>query len=205
MLTSGDLWAITRAITGWSRSASSPGSWAGRRHSPPQIPFSRCCPSKRGARWCTHSNPSSLFQYVDELVTLSTNQELGFWHTIGTVCRGWCLVMLGQGDRGISEMTAGVYKKTRATLFGPLVFTMFADAFRTLGQADVGLAHLIDAERQAEATCVRYCQCETFRLRGALLTAQSQYVSASCFVRASPSGAMRVTPRLSFKVKRSLT
>jgi predicted ATPase len=141
--------------------------------------------------WCTHSNPSSLLQYVDELVTLSTNRELGFWHTIGTVCRGWCFVMLGQGDRGISEMTAGVYKKTRATLFGPLVFTMFADAFRTLGQADVGLAHLMDAERQAEATCVRYCQCETFRLRGALLTLIGDLVAAERSLRDAISLAQR--------------
>ena len=116
--------------------------------------------------WCAHSDPSSLLQYADELVTLSTNRELGFWHTIGTVCRGWCLVMLGQGDRGISEMTAGVYKKTRATLFGPLVVTMFADAFRILGQTGVGLAHLMDAERQAEATRVRYCNARRFGCGG---------------------------------------
>ena len=88
-------------------------------------------------------------------------------------------------------MTAGVYKKTRATLFGPLVFTMFADAFRTLGQADVGLAHLMDAERQAEATCVRYCQCETFRLRGALLTLIGDLVAAESSLRDAISLAQR--------------
>jgi predicted ATPase len=118
-----------------------------------------------------------LFRYADELVTLASSRELEFWHTLGIVLRGWCLVMLGQKDQGISEITAGV-SKLRGTLFGPLVVTMFADAFRILGQADAGLAHLIDAERQAEATHVRCWQCETFRLRGALLTLMADRVAA---------------------------
>jgi predicted ATPase len=127
--------------------------------------------------WCAHSDPSILLPYVDELVTLSRNRELGFWHTLGMVLRGWCLVMLGPRDRGISEMTAGV-SKLRGTLFGPLVVTMFADAFRKLGQAGVGLAHLMEAERQAEATRVRCWQCQTFRLRGALLTLMGDRIAA---------------------------
>ena len=140
--------------------------------------------------WCAHSEPSILLPYADELVTLSTNRELGFWHTIGTVLRGSCLVMLGQGDRGISEMTAGV-SKLRATFFGPLVVTMFADAFRILRQAGAGLAHLVEAERQAEATCVRCCQCETFRLRGVLSTLMGDRVAAEGSFRDAISLAQR--------------
>ena len=74
-------------------------------------------------------------------------------------------------------MAAGV-SKLRATLFGPLVVTVFADAFRILGEGNVGLAHLMDAERQAEATGVRCCQCETFRLRGVLVTLMGDCVAA---------------------------
>ena len=142
------------------------------------------------SEWCAHSDPSTLLQYADELVTLSTNRELGFWHTIGLACRGWCLVMLGQGDRGISEMTAGV-SKLRATLFEPIVVTMFADAFRILGQTGAGLAHLMEAERQAEATRVRCCQCQTFRLRGVLLTLMGDRVAAESSFRDAISLAQR--------------
>jgi hypothetical protein len=71
--------------------------------------------------WCVWwSGRSTLLPYAEELVMLSINRELGFWHTISKVCRGWCSVMLGQGDRGISEMTIGL-SKLRATLFGPLL------------------------------------------------------------------------------------
>ena len=142
------------------------------------------------SEWCAHSDPSTLLQHADELVTLSTNRELGFWHTIGLACRGWCLVMLGQGDRGISEMTAGV-SKLRATLFEPIVVTMFADAFRILGQTGAGLAHLMEAERQAEATRVRCCQCQTFRLRGVLLTLMGDRVAAESSFRDAISLAQR--------------
>ena len=142
------------------------------------------------SQWCAHSDPSTLLQYADELVTLSTNRELGFWHTIGLACRGWCLVMLGQGDRGISEMTAGA-SKLRATLFEPIVVTMFADAFRRLGQTGAGLAHLMEAERQAEATHVRCCQCQTFRLRGVLLTLTGDRVAAEGSFRDAISLAQR--------------
>jgi len=103
--------------------------------------------------------------------------------------------MLGQEDRGISEMTAGV-PKLRATLIGPLVVTTFADAFRILGQAGVGLAHLMDAERQAEATRVRCCQCETFRLRGALLTVMGDRVAAESSFHDAVSLSQRQSAKL---------
>ena len=140
--------------------------------------------------WSAHSDPSTLFQHADELVTLSTNRELGFWRTIGLACRGWCLVMLGQGDRGISEMTTGV-SKLRATLFEPIVVTMFTEAFSMVGQTSAGLAHLMEAQRQTEATRVRCCQCETFRLRGVLLTLMGDSIAAEDSFRDAISLAQR--------------
>jgi predicted ATPase len=152
--------------------------------------------------WCAHSDPSILLPYGDELVTLSTNRELGFWHTLGVVLRGWCLVMLGQEGRGISEMTTGV-SKLRGTLFGPLVGTMFADAFRELGQAGAGLAHLREAERQAEATGVRCWQSQTFRLRGTLLTLMDDRVAAERSFRDAISLAQRQGAKL-FELRAAL-
>jgi predicted ATPase len=87
-------------------------------------------------------------------------------------------------------MTAGV-SKLRSTLFEPIVVTMFADAFRMLGQTGAGLAHLREAERQAEATRVRSCQCETFRLRGVLLILMGDCVAAESSFRDAISLAQR--------------
>ena len=119
--------------------------------------------------WCAHSEPSTLLPYVDELVAVSADRDLVFWHKIGTVSRGWCLALLGRRPEGISLMAGGT-SDLRSTCFGPHVLTMMADASRTVGQPAVGLAHLNAAEHQAKATQVAWCQSETLRTRGVLLT-----------------------------------
>jgi predicted ATPase len=48
---------------------------------------------------------------------------------------------------------------------------MLADAHRLAGQVPVGLAHLVEAARIADATQINYVQAETLRLRGDLLIA----------------------------------
>ncbi len=106
--------------------------------------------------WCAHSEPSTLLPYLDELVALSADRDLVFWHKIGTVCHGWCLALLGHGQEAISLMTGGV-SDLRSTCFGPHVLTMMADASRIVGQPEIGLAHLNAAEHQAKATQVAWC------------------------------------------------
>ena len=75
------------------------------------------------AGWSAHSEPSTLLPYADELLALSADRELVFWHKAGMVSRGWCLAMLGRGEQGISLLTDGL-SDLRTTIFGPLVLTM---------------------------------------------------------------------------------
>jgi predicted ATPase len=136
--------------------------------------------------WCTgwsaHSEPSTLLRYTDELLALSADRELAFWHKAGMVSRGWCLAVLGRGEQGVSLLTDGL-SDLGTTIFGPLVLTMLADASRIVGQPGVGLAHLTEAERQAEATHVRWCQSEILRMRGVLLTLTGDRVAAEASFR----------------------
>jgi class 3 adenylate cyclase/tetratricopeptide (TPR) repeat protein len=119
------------------------------------------------AGWFAGSDPRILLPFVDELVALTMERNLTFWHTLGMVSRGWCLVMLGQGQQGLS-LIAGAARDLSTSAFGPLVFTLLADAARIVGQAEVGLAHLIEASSKAETTHIKSSQCEVFRLRGLL-------------------------------------
>jgi len=121
------------------------------------------------AGWCARSAPQILLPLVDELVALTMERNLTFWHAMGTVSRGWCLVMLGHGEQGYSLLSGDAASELRTTCFGPLVFTMLADASRMVGQPEAGLAHLIEAHRKTEVTHVRSSQCEMFRLQGLLL------------------------------------
>ena len=132
--------------------------------------------------WCAHSDPSVLLRYADELLALSADRELAFWHTVGSVSRGWCLAMSGSGEQGISLLTDGL-SDLSTTAFGPVVLTMLADASRILRQPGVGLAHLAQAERQAEATDLGWCQCEILRTRGVLLTLTGDRVAAEASFR----------------------
>ena len=134
------------------------------------------------AGWCAHSEPSTLLRYTDELLALSADRELMFWHKAGMVSRGWCLAVLGSGEQGVSLLTDGL-SDLGTTIFGHLVLTMLADASRIVGQPGVGLAHLTEAERQAEATHVRWCQSEILRMRGVLLTLTGDRVAAEASFR----------------------
>jgi len=156
--------------------------------------------------WCTgwsaHSDPALLLFYADELVALSADRELVFWHKRGLVCRGWCLAALGRGEQGISLLTDGL-SDLGTTIFGPLVLTMLADACRIVGQPGVGLAHLTEAERQAEATHARWCQSEIVRTRGVLLTLTGDCVAAEASFRDAIAVAQRQSAKF-FELRAAL-
>jgi predicted ATPase len=127
--------------------------------------------------WCARSEPSMLLLCADELVALSANRELAFWHKIGLMFRGWCLAALDRGQEAMLLMTAGL-PDLRSTCVGTHVLTMMADAFRLIGQPEIGLTHLKSADQQAKATQVEWCQSETLRMRGVLLTLTGDCVGA---------------------------
>ena len=152
--------------------------------------------------WSAHSEPSILLRYADELLALSADGELVFWHKWGMVTRGWCLAALGRGEQGISLLNDGL-SVLGTTSFGPLVLTMLADASRIVGQPGVGLARLSEADRQAEATNFRWCQCEAFRIRGVLLTLTGDRVAAEASFRDAIALAQRQSAKF-FELRAAL-
>ena len=126
--------------------------------------------------WCAHAEPSKLLSYADELVALSADRELRFWHKRGMMCRGWCLAALGLGEQGIPLMTDGLSDVDHYV--GPLLRTMLAGACGMIGQPGVGLTHLAEAERQTRTAQVRWCQSEMLRTRGGLLALTGDWTAA---------------------------
>ena len=118
------------------------------------------------AEWSAHSEPSLLLSYADELVALTAERELAYWHKRGMVCRGWCLAVLGRGEQGLLLITD--WLSDLGTHVGGLDLIMLADACRCVGQPHDGLAHLTKVDRQIETTHVGWYQCEMLRLRGVL-------------------------------------
>jgi len=145
--------------------------------------------------WCAHADASTLLRYADELFSVSAERELVFWRQLGTAYRGWCLATLGFGEQGVSFLTQALSHHEN-TLFGPLVLTMLADALRIVGRTEMGLARVIEAERQAEATQFRWCQCETLRMRGVLLTLMGDRLAAEDSFRDAISVVQRQGAKL---------
>jgi class 3 adenylate cyclase/tetratricopeptide (TPR) repeat protein len=155
------------------------------------------------AGWCARSAPQILLPIVDELVTLTMERNLTFWHTMGSVSRGWCLVMLGHVEQGFSLLTGGAAADLHTTCFGPLVFTMLADASRAVEQPEVGLIHLTEADRKAEVTHARSCLCEISRLKGLLLMMTGDDGAAEACLRDAIALAQRQGAKL-FELRASL-
>jgi predicted ATPase len=109
--------------------------------------------------------------------------------------------MLGRGEQGIPLMTDRL--SDLGAHVGPLSLTMLADACRLAGQLEVGLAHLTEAERQAEATHVRWCQSETLRTRGVLLALTGDCVGAEASFRDAISVAQRQSAKF-FELRATL-
>jgi len=96
--------------------------------------------------------------------------------------------MSGRAEEGIPLMTDGL--SDLGAHVGSFSLTLLADAYRIVGQSEVALAHLTEAERQADLTHVRWCQSETLRTRAVLLALRGDWVGAEAtFRRAIPARA----------------
>jgi class 3 adenylate cyclase/predicted ATPase len=143
------------------------------------------------AGWCARSEPLALLHNADELIALSTERRLAFWHKQAMVGRGWCLAALGRAEEGISVLIDGL-SAHRATRTEPLALTMLAEAYRIAGQPEVALTHLA----AAEATQVRRILCETLRIRGDLLMLTGERVAAEASFRDAVELARRQSAKL---------
>ena len=52
--------------------------------------------------------PSGAAFHADELVSLTERQSIGFFSGEAMIFQGWCLTMLGQWEKGITQLTRGL-------------------------------------------------------------------------------------------------
>jgi predicted ATPase len=112
---------------------------------------------------------------------MGRSSVLAFLYAVALVHRGWSLAALGHANDGIPLLSEGLagFHTAECTNPAPPGLTMLADAHRLVGQLPVGLAHLVEAERIADATQINYVQAETLRLRGDLLIADGHDPAAA--------------------------
>jgi class 3 adenylate cyclase/predicted ATPase len=115
------------------------------------------------------AGPSGALLHVDEWVSLTERQSIGYFLAEAMMFQGWCLTMLGQREKGITQLTNGLAAyRAQGLLHVPMYLTLLADAYRKEQQPQNGLRQLEEAIRVTDRTQLRYHEAEMHRMRGEL-------------------------------------
>jgi predicted ATPase len=83
--------------------------------------------------------------------------------------QGWCLAMLGQGEKGVTQLKHGLPAyRAHGLLHLPMFLTLLADAYRKLQQPQDGLRQVLEAISVTDKTQGRYYEPEMHRVQGEL-------------------------------------
>jgi predicted ATPase len=109
-------------------------------------------------------DPSGTLLHADELAQLTERQGIDFFSAEAMVLQGWCLMMLGQHEKGITHLTRGMAAcRTQGLLNLPMFLTLLADAYGKMQQPHDGLKQLIEAVGVTDS--VRWAACESWGLK----------------------------------------
>ncbi len=120
-----------------------------------------------------------LQERVEEVITLSTEQEFALFWAWGTILRGLILVEQKQKEEGVARMRQGLeaWRATGAEVFLPYLLALLAEACKEAGQIEEGLTTLTEALAQVDKTGERFYEAELYRLKGELLLMQENQKS----------------------------
>jgi predicted ATPase len=112
---------------------------------------------------------------AEALITLSTEQGFAQWSVDGTTMQGWALTEQGKGEEGIAQMhqSLAALQAMRVGCERTYWLALLAEAHGKVGEAEQGLAVLVEALAQVEKTGERFYEAELYRLKGTL-TLQSK-------------------------------
>src|SRR5262249_13435986 len=112
---------------------------------------------------------------AEALITLVTEQGFAMLSAWGHVLRGWALALQGQREEGLAQVRQGLaaYQATGAELQRPHFLALLAEAYGRGGQAEEGLAAVVEALTQVDKGRRSWWTAELYRLKGELMLAQS--------------------------------
>jgi predicted ATPase len=115
-----------------------------------------------------------LGEWVDQLVTVTTEQSFPPWGALGTIYRGWFNVINGDVAEGISLLRSGsaAYRATGQEGWMPHFIALLGGACEIAGQIEEGLTLLDEALQIADRTGERWLEAELNRHKGQLLLRQ---------------------------------
>jgi predicted ATPase len=117
-----------------------------------------------------------LGEWVDQLVTASTEQGFRHFGAQGTIYRGWFKVINGDVSEGISLLRRGsaAYRATGQEAWMPHFIALLGGACEIAGQTEEALTLLQEALQIADTTGERWLEAALNRHKGQLLLQQGQ-------------------------------
>jgi hypothetical protein len=119
-----------------------------------------------------HYTEAGLKEQAEAAIALCSEQGFTQHGAAGTIHRGWALVELGQGEEGIVQLRQGMaaHLATGAKVFRPYNFSLLAEAYGKVGQAEEGLTVLAEPLLDlVHETGERVAGAELYRLKGQLM------------------------------------
>ena len=122
----------------------------------------------------------AMLRSADEVLALSNEHGFAAWLAYGNMMRGWCLAMLGRGDKGLQLILEGVAacRDLGFSIMVPFWLAVLAEANGHVGQFEEGLERLDQAGRMIETTQERWFEAEVHRLRGQILMKMNDRAAA---------------------------
>jgi predicted ATPase len=139
---------------------------------------------------------AALGEWMDQLVTVTTEQGFPHWRAMGTICRGWVKIKNGDVAEGISLLRSGSVASRATGAWRPHSVALLAAACEIAWQIDEALALSDDALQIADRTGEHWLEAELYRHKGQLLLRQGRSDAAEELYRKALSIAVEQEAKL---------
>jgi predicted ATPase len=121
---------------------------------------------------------AALGEWVDQLVTVTTEQGFPHWRAMEAICRGWLKVKKDDVEEGISLLRSGLATSLTTGAWRPHNIALLAAACEIAGQIEEALSLTDEALQIVERTGERWFAAELNRHKGQLLLRQGHSEAA---------------------------
>src|SRR5262249_45702244 len=120
---------------------------------------------------------AALREWVDQLVTVTTEQGFPHWRAMATICRGWVKLQNGDVAEGLSLLRRGSANRGAAA-WSPHNLALLAAACEIAGQIEEALILMDEALEIVDRTGERWLEAELHRHKGRFLLRQGHIEAA---------------------------
>ena len=126
--------------------------------------------------YCQLRDGQTASEYVETVVSLSTEHGFPIWVLAGTCLRGMAMAERGYQEEGIAQLQQGTdaFRASGMELLVPMMLVALTEAHLKIGQPEAGHALLVDALDTVDRTAQHFWKAAVYRLQGECLLAQSE-------------------------------